>query len=700
MRKHFLPIFIFIVLPLLCFWPITTGQATFAGFDHSGINQPFKEFAFGQLSRGNWPAWCPYLDCGTPFIAEGEAGIFFPLNWLLLLPGDFLYKYNLVILLSIALAGISMYILLRSLGCRIVTATAFALLFEFSFAVGFQKANCNVLQAFALAPALIAAFSHTWRRWWAGGIITGVVLLLILAAGAGQYFVYSIIALVVWALVDSVAKRDGKITGQYFVKLIIAAIVVVIIGWPQLAATSRLVGLSERSVMAQPDLSSRGLWLNFTRLFATFVFPAFNLNRDDFFAHTMTTVYLGPLCFLLYLIAGFRRRSGLPAVSATLFWSGIIFLLLAMGDNFPLNKPLMHFSILNKFANHARFSNYFLLFGLAAAALVYEGLRTMEFKGHRIGEVPIPELVVMFIILLPFVVNYSLYIPTKFALFIFLILMIPSIPGLIAKRITRTLALGAALGMALLCQLIMTTLLASPTVMWRADYDKSGDNLRRIAEHGGEFPSVYVVGVQGAQDWLFKQISEKGLGAFSFRPRNFIPVLTAANRGMGYSLFIMNADFPLELSDWEKAFHKEPQSPALSGLFDETGVNFVMSYESTLNLPGFELTKQVNAERDKFGYYLYERVDKINRYEFKPDDPGEFEVKFTPGNDLKTYQIEVSSEQPGLLIVRDQYYPGWKVWIDGVPAEFEKVRYFKAVRVQGGEHSVVMKYEPGFPDLF
>ena len=95
-----------ILLPFAVYFQVSTGQATFAGFDHTGINQPLKQDAFDTIRGGHLPLWEPRLDRGLPLLAEGEDGIFYPLNWFFLIPLDFLTVYNLVLLLLLGVAGV------------------------------------------------------------------------------------------------------------------------------------------------------------------------------------------------------------------------------------------------------------------------------------------------------------------------------------------------------------------------------------------------------------------------------------------------------------------------------------------------------------------------------------------------------------------------------------------------------------------
>jgi hypothetical protein len=57
--------------------------------------------------------------------------------------------------------------------------------------------------------------------------------------------------------------------------------------------------------------------------------------------------------------------------------------------------------------------------------------------------------------------------------------------------------------------------------------------------------------------------------------------------------------------------------------------------------------------------------------------------------------IRARSSGPGLLVLGDNYFPGWKATVDGTPAKVERVDYvFRGVRIGPGPHTVELRYEP------
>ncbi len=57
--------------------------------------------------------------------------------------------------------------------------------------------------------------------------------------------------------------------------------------------------------------------------------------------------------------------------------------------------------------------------------------------------------------------------------------------------------------------------------------------------------------------------------------------------------------------------------------------------------------------------------------------------------------IHPPSNTPGVLVLTDQYFPGWRAWADGEPRAIEPVwNSFRGVRLTGREKEVVFRYRP------
>jgi hypothetical protein len=77
----------------------------------------------------------------------------------------------------------------------------------------------------------------------------------------------------------------------------------------------------------------------------------------------------------------------------------------------------------------------------------------------------------------------------------------------------------------------------------------------------------------------------------------------------------------------------------------------------------------------------------------RPPRPTET-VKVTYPTPVRT-ELEASLESPGLVILADVYYPGWKLSIDGTPAPIYRVnRLMRGAAVPEGTHRLLYTYAP------
>jgi hypothetical protein len=57
--------------------------------------------------------------------------------------------------------------------------------------------------------------------------------------------------------------------------------------------------------------------------------------------------------------------------------------------------------------------------------------------------------------------------------------------------------------------------------------------------------------------------------------------------------------------------------------------------------------------------------------------------------------VDVTSNDDGILVLADSYYPGWRAYVDGKQTEILRANYFlRGVLVQPGAHVVEFRYEP------
>jgi hypothetical protein len=77
----------------------------------------------------------------------------------------------------------------------------------------------------------------------------------------------------------------------------------------------------------------------------------------------------------------------------------------------------------------------------------------------------------------------------------------------------------------------------------------------------------------------------------------------------------------------------------------------------------------------------------------QPDDASaeQAEVAEYEANRIK---LHTSTQAPGLLMLSEVYYPSWKAYVDGQPAEVQVAdQLLRSVEIPAGEHTVELRYE-------
>ena len=148
-------------------------------------NYPWRAFGARAIRQGTIPLWNPYLLSGTPFLANAQSALFYPLNalyYVLPLPVAWSVKF----LLTISLAGFLMALLVRSLGASMAAAVIGGLVFSCSGFITAWQGWPHADTAIWL-PLLFLACERLsrWPSWSSVGLL-GVAFALPLLAGHPQ----------------------------------------------------------------------------------------------------------------------------------------------------------------------------------------------------------------------------------------------------------------------------------------------------------------------------------------------------------------------------------------------------------------------------------------------------------------------------------------------------------------------------------
>ncbi|GAB4153992.1 MAG: hypothetical protein Fur0021_20160 [Candidatus Promineifilaceae bacterium] len=368
MKRRALPLLAGIAALLIFFHKLAFTNLILARGDVFLYFYPYWHAAAAALRAGRVPLWNPHLFMGAPFLANSQAGVFYPLNWLLwwLLPTP--YAVSAAILLHLAIAGIGVYFAARRL-LHLAPPAAWlsAVLFALGGYLTAQVEHVNQLQGLAWLPWFLVALAPA-PRWsvrrralavaalfalqlLAGhtqtAFITGVGLLLWLAGG--------------WLLGDRRPAGSRRQAQQALLALLPGALFALLLAAVQLLPTLELTRLSSRqgglpfaevvSFSWHPLLLARSL------------LPAYGSAL-----FTEYTAFLPLTAWLLVLVAipwSRQNRAAHPQAIA-LVWLLLLTGLLALGQFTPLYWALARLPGFNLFRVPAR---WLVWVALAAALL-------------------------------------------------------------------------------------------------------------------------------------------------------------------------------------------------------------------------------------------------------------------------------------------------------------------------------------------
>ncbi|MBI3286918.1 MAG: YfhO family protein, partial [Chloroflexi bacterium] len=169
---------------------------------------PLWDYAAARLRQGEIPLWNPYLFLGAPFLANLQAGVLYPLNWIWLwLPAPKAVAYALVS--HIILAGVGTYFFSRRvLGLTRWGSWVAGALVSLGGYLGAQAEHVNQVSVFAWLPVLLWLWHRTHRRRGLSDLLwVSLALGLQFLAGHAQASFINLMALITYA--SYLAVQEG-----------------------------------------------------------------------------------------------------------------------------------------------------------------------------------------------------------------------------------------------------------------------------------------------------------------------------------------------------------------------------------------------------------------------------------------------------------------------------------------------------------
>ncbi|MHB0876552.1 MAG: YfhO family protein, partial [Anaerolineae bacterium] len=144
-------------------WQLLLAGRILAGPDAFSYFYPLYDYASRRLLSGELPLWNPYLFMGAPFLANSQAGVFYPLHWPLLgLAAPYMASATLA--LHTALMAAFTYLLLRLERDRsVLAAVVGSVALVAGGLVGSQAEHFNQVETLAWLPLQVLLLHRAMR---------------------------------------------------------------------------------------------------------------------------------------------------------------------------------------------------------------------------------------------------------------------------------------------------------------------------------------------------------------------------------------------------------------------------------------------------------------------------------------------------------------------------------------------------------
>lgn len=705
-----------------------------------------KLFGYRELLNSSIPLWNPYHFAGMPFAAAPGTAFFYPFNLICaFLPIH--YAINWDIALHLFFSETFTYYLLRNYGVTRFGSMMAGIVYAFSAPqiMHIYAGHLIAVTSMPWTPLLFLFLDKLIRGCnLKYGILLSVAIALQLLAGYTQYLFYSMIAISLYSLLILINlylngrgwAEIGK-RGLFFAIFVLFGI---FISGVQILPTMEMMNNSTRQNLTYE-------WVSI------FSFPPENLITllvPDFFGDMLNTSYWGknylwemtayvgifPLLLAFVAIFYARRR-------VVWFFAGltILSIILSMGKYTPLLKFLYHyFPGFNLFRGNSKFIfltalSISVLSGFGMDALM-KGLNNI--KRFRLGILGVGVFLSTGL--------STMSIALEASWFRGVINKVLSSPDDIYSDVTPFLKKGFedVVMMNFRNGIVWTSVLlvSGVTILLLHSYGKIKEKIVVFAIFGIVIFDLFTFGMRYMTTFDIRETYlDKEVVTFLKKDKGpFRVVAPELNPNMGmasgietlsgydnmmirrYSEFInLSQDKPLDRPDlWLNITKINPltnllnakyivltSTPKLKGpsyklIFDNGSFSvyhdikslpraFVVHAEKVITDRESIFREMSAAEFNPTAYAIVEEESSLHLTNSMAKSPLPRFIEYSPN----VMRIEAYLNHPGLLVLGDVYFPGWKAFVDGKETKIYKTNYvMRGVAVPQGRHIVEFRYDP------
>lgn len=747
-KDDILPLAILFILPILYLSGALFSTGSLLGSPSADIKVEVysKLYGYNELSNLSIPLWNPYRFSGMPYVATLHPSIFYPFN-LIFFVLSVSRAINWSIAVHLFLSGAFTYYLLKYYDVNRFGSTIAGVVYMFAapHVMHIYAGHFIVLNAMVWTPLMFLFLDRFVKgEGLKYGIFLSFTIALQLLAGQPQYLFYSMIALSLYLFSLLIRLRiDGTGWNKIWPKGLAFAGFILLglaLSAAQILPTAEIINYSTREKLSYE-------WVSL------FSFPPENLLTfliPDFFGDMLKvsywgknylwemSAYVGIMPIMLAVIALFYARRWVVWFFAGLAIASVV---LAMGKYTPLLKFLYNY--VPGFHLFRGNSKFIFLNAFALAVLSGFGADTLirSFddlnKRFRIGVVGFSLLLTAGLL-----VMYAAFDETWFRGTIDRAVYSGdffSNPEPFMQRGFESVAAGSFSKGILWA---VTLLISGAAVLLLHSYGKLKEKalmsaiITIIVLDLFSFGVRYMVTFDSRLIYWDREVV--GFLKHDKEPFRVIAPEMDVNSGMAAGIEVLGGYDTIMVKRYSEYINLSqgisPDNPSLWLNINSTNkltnlLNakyLVLQSGQTFNNPAFmpvfdnnryRIYKDVNALPRAFVVHevkVLEGRDNIFRElvsaEFNPLSIAiteeEMAVPLSRTDHLSPFPrfveysanrviVETNITEPGLLVLGDVYYPGWKAYVDGKETKIYKANYvMRGVALPGGRHMVEFRYEP------
>jgi len=311
-RKDKFLAFTFLIFSFYIFYPQYVSNKIIAWLDIPYYFYPFRTLVAELVRKNILPLWNPYIYCGTPLMANMQSAVFYPLDiFFYILPFDIALK--ILTYFSFCLMSYSTYSFLRLLKFSEEASYVATLSFVFTFYITIKAADLADFNVLIWMPSVLY-FTQKYiinSRIW-DAFLSAIMLAIAFLGGHPQVFSYVYLFFLLVYFSNISFKKI--ILQQHIKNYILINLILIFIILVQLVPTIEFIKLSKRLGEGIDFITSKNSFMKPEQLILAIFPPSIVfMTKTIIFSNWYTLIEISVLPLFLFFLSFFKaweKRNG------------------------------------------------------------------------------------------------------------------------------------------------------------------------------------------------------------------------------------------------------------------------------------------------------------------------------------------------------------------------------------------------------